>query len=679
MDNPFGWVDSPMKTAIRRHIKKAPRSTSPKRSPLAQQNVPADHAITFRHKRLLFRCMSPLNAHHPVVVAQAFAQPSSSREDRILALIERRSALVMFAVATVLLMLLWVAQSAQGVIEPHDRWAAPALAGLMALLCLALLRRPHSLVWAQRIGVICIASYLAVSAVSMLTSRNPVSPLWLSTLFQCLPLLYLLLLATWTSVWALVLATVAFCAVGSPALLLALTQPEMSWRGSAWPLFISGVIAQSVFLIALANLVRVRRSVAAAASRASEFMPTSPFELDRIVNRRTAELTQAKAAAEAASLAKGRFLAVMSHELRTPLHAVLAAAELLRDGRRECAGPRDELLIDTIRRSGTHLLTLIDQVLDLSRIEAGKLELAEQPLDLRDVAARALQAVAQQAQNKGLTLQSDLAEQMHKHRSGDALRLSQVLINLLANAVKFTQHGSVSLTIEPEPGSSNVRFVVRDTGPGLSEEQQRNVFEAFHQVERPAGEQLGGAGLGLTITKELVSLMNGRIHLHSLLGVGTQVEIVLPMPEVPEPSRHGQRCDEQSPCLRGVYVLVVEDDPVNTMLAQEMLSSAGAMVSTVETGAQALAHLREHGSDVVLMDWHMPEMDGLETTQRIRAGDAGQAAQDVPVIGLTASAFTDDRNACLAAGMNHVLTKPIEKLKLLQDVRLWADARAAMH
>ncbi len=623
--------------------------------------------------------MSPLIAHHPVVVAQAFAQPASSQEDRILLLIERRSALVMFAVAAVVMFLLWAAESAQGVIEPHDRWAAPVLAMFMGGLFVALLRRPYSLVWAQRLAVLGIACYIVFSAVSMLSSSRPLSPLWLSTLFQCLPLLYLLLLATWTSTWALMLAVGVFCAVGSPALVATLIQPDVSWRGSAWPMFVNGVIAQSVFLIGLVNLVRVRRSVAAVAGKTPSFASASPLDLDRLVDKRTAELSLAKDAAEAASQAKGRFLAVMSHELRTPLHAVLASAELLRDGRREAANARDELLIDTIRRSGTHLLTLIDQVLELSRIEAGKLELVTQPVDIRDIAAQAIQAVTQQAQCKGLTLTSSLAEDLHVFRSGDALRLSQVLINLLANAVKFTREGGVSLSISRVAGSSDVRFLVSDTGPGLSTQEQQRVFDAFHQVERPAGEQLGGAGLGLTITRELVCLMNGRLHMRSTLGVGTQVEIVLPMPELAGQPPQPRPADEPAPCLKGLHVLVVEDDPVNTMLAVEMLSAAGAVVSTVETGAEALAHLKEHGSNVVLMDWHMPVMDGLETTRRIRRGEAGCAAQDVPVIGLTASAFTDDRDACLAAGMNHVLTKPIERLKLLQDVRLWADARATMH
>lgn len=623
--------------------------------------------------------MSPLTAHHPAVVAQAFVQPAPSREDRILVLIERRSALVMFAVAAAVMLLLWAAESAQGVIEPHDRWAAPVLATFMAGLFVVLLRRPYSLIWAQRLAVLGIASYLIYSGVAMVASHRALSPLWLSTLFQCLPLLYLLLLATWTSTWALMLAVGVFCAVGSPALLATLMQPDVSWHGAAWPMFVNGVIAQSVFLIGLVNLVRVRRSVAAAAGRTGPAPVLSLFDLDRLVDKRTAELSLAKDAAEAASQAKGRFLAVMSHELRTPLHAVLASAELLRDGRRGSASARDELLIDTIRRSGTHLLTLIDQVLELSRIEAGKLELVTQPLDLREIAARAIQAVTQQAQAKGLTLSCDMPDDLHPVRSGDALRLSQVLINLLANAVKFTQRGGVSLAVSRAAGGDEVRFVISDTGPGLSAQEQRRVFDAFHQVERPAGEQLGGAGLGLTITRELVTLMNGLVQMRSTLGVGTQVEVVLPMPELAEPPARRHPADEPAPCLRGLHVLVVEDDPVNTMLAVEMLSSAGADVSTVETGAAALAHLKEHGSSVVLMDWHMPEMDGLETTRRIRRGEAGCAAQDVPVIGLTASAFTDDRDACLAAGMNHVLTKPIERLKLLQDVRLWADARATMH
>ncbi|MFZ5521429.1 MAG: response regulator [Pseudomonadota bacterium] len=648
------------------------------------------------------------------VNAMAASMPSSptppAREDRFLSLIERRSALGMFAIATLALTLVWISESLMGVIEPHDRWAMPLLAALMGVLFIVLLRRPASLIVVQRLGAVGVSVYFLISAAAVLVIGNrPVSPYWITTMFQWLPPLYLLLFATWPARWALLLALGLFCGVATPAVYASQVQVA-EWRSAMWPVLVNGVIAQAMFLLGLMSLARLRRGLSNIVFR-STVPPAATHDateaIETWVAQRTAELARAKDAAEAASQAKSRFLAVMSHELRTPLHAVLASAELLRDTHptpQDADGrAREEALIDTISASGRHLLTLIDQVLELSRIEAGKLELADGPLDLGDVARQAVRAVHPQAEAKDLLLVCQLDPQLHLQRRGDALRLTQVLINLMANAVKFTERGSVSLTVQPGPGPHDVRFIVRDTGPGLTPEQQARVFDAFHQVDAQSTRQHGGAGLGLTITRELVQLMRGEVQLSSRRGVGTEVAIRVPLPlrrdgvatpragstgPVPElalptamPGFAPGADEAPRPgpdALAGLRVLVVEDDPVNSMLAIEMLRSAGADVDTVESGPAALAWLRTQPADVVLMDWRMPGMDGLEATRRIRAGEAGPAARRVPVIGLTANAFAEDRQACLDAGMDHVLTKPIERNRMLQDVRRWADAvRAA--
>jgi signal transduction histidine kinase/ActR/RegA family two-component response regulator len=679
-----------------------------------------------------------LQATPTPVNAMAASMPSSpnppAREDRFLTLIERRSALGMFAIATLALTLVWISESMMGVIEPHDRWALPVLAALMGTLFVVLLRRPASLIVAQRLGTVGVSVYFLVSAAAvLLLGDRPVSPYWITTMFQWLPPIYLLLFATWPARWALALALGLFCGVVTPAVYASQLQATAEWRNAMWPVLVNGAIAQAMFLLGLLSLGRLRRGLTNIVFR-STVPPASTQDateaIEAWVAQRTAELARAKDAAEAASQAKSRFLAVMSHELRTPLHAVLASAELLRDTHsapQDADGrAREEALIDIISASGRHLLTLIDQVLELSRIEAGKLELADGPLDLSEVAHQAVRAVQPQAEAKHLTLGCDIDPRLHLQRRGDALRLAQVLINLMANAVKFTERGSVSLSLQGGRGVHDVRFVVRDTGPGLTPEQQARVFDAFHQVDAQSTRQHGGAGLGLTITRELVQLMRGDVQLSSRRGLGTEVTIRVPLPlrqgapvAPPQPLQPAQasmpadvtlplRAGGSAPAARvdapaavptplpartaphtapppparpappaadalaGVRVLVVEDDPVNSMLAIEMLRSAGADVETVESGPAALALLRSQPMDVVLMDWRMPGMDGLEATRRIRAGEAGPIARRVPVIGLTANAFAEDRQACLDAGMDHVLTKPIERNRMLHDIRQWA-------
>ncbi|TAL19529.1 MAG: response regulator [Aquabacterium sp.] len=629
--------------------------------------------------------MGLLAASHP----RATKIPASSIEaggERVLSLIERRTALLILGFAAVAFVAVWLVESAMGALEPHDRWAEPMLAAVMGGLFLLLWRSPARLLLAQRAAVGAVVGYFVLNAASMLLSSKPFNPFWVAGLLLWMPTLFLMLFATWSARWAVILSLGLFCVVASPVLFAGSAGIDATDRAELWALLFNGVVAQALFLFGLASLSRLHRGLneLVDAADAAESQDARQA-VETWVEQRTAELARAKDSAEAASRAKSRFLAVMSHELRTPLHAVLASAELLRD--RRLAAPvdgeaaRDQALIETIRRSGSHLLTLIDEVLELSRIEAGKLEMVTQPFELRDVAEQALQAVRQQAYDKGLKLSCQLAQPLAGTRRGDALRVTQVLINLLANAVKFTERGEVELRVEGTDDSS-VRFIVRDTGPGLSPEQQSRVFDAFHQVDSRSTRQHGGAGLGLTITRELVHLMSGQLSLKSEVGVGTEIAVTLPLAALLGVTQMPAPVARTTPLplrLEGVRVLVVEDDPVNSMLAIEMLASAGATVEAVESGPGALAWLREYSADVVLMDWRMPGMDGLEVTRRMRQGQAGTAALSVPVIGLTANAFAEDREACLAAGMNHVLTKPIDRQRLVQDVRRMATKPGHEH
>lgn len=634
--------------------------------------------------------MSPIAASHPSANDLLPAALPAGAEGAS-ALIDRRTALLTLGLSTAALLAIWTGESIFGVIADIDRWAEPALALVMALLFLVLWRFPSTQLLTQRLAVLAVAAYFVLNAITLQLRPVPVAALHEGlALMLWLPVLFLMLFASWNARWASGLALLVLACVLAPSLAIWQAPLPIADGRPASLLLLNGAVALGVLLSGLASLSRLHRGL----HRAPDVHPSAQPQdardaIEGWVELRTADLARAKEAAEAASQAKSRFLAVMSHELRTPLHAVLASAELLRDslqpgatapGDPAAAASRDAALIETIRRSGTHLLTLIDEVLELSRIEAGKLEITSQPFELGDVAEQALQAVRQQAYDKGLKLSSQFEHPLIGTRRGDALRVTQVLINLLANAVKFTERGEVELRVEAR-GQDGLRFIVRDTGPGLSPEQQVHVFDAFHQADSRSTRQHGGAGLGLTITRELVNLMNGKLELHSAPGQGTRIEVSLPLPPVnmvplaaPQPlagtaspvARDAMGSSAQ--LLQGRKVLVVEDDPVNSMLAVEMLRSAGAQAEAVDSGPAALAWLRQHNADVVLMDWRMPGMDGLEVTRRMRQGQGGPLGRTVPVIGLTANAFAEDRDACLAAGMNHVLTKPIERNRLIGDV-----------
>jgi CheY-like chemotaxis protein/anti-sigma regulatory factor (Ser/Thr protein kinase) len=283
--------------------------------------------------------------------------------------------------------------------------------------------------------------------------------------------------------------------------------------------------------------------------------------------------------------------------------------------------------------------------------------------------------VRARAELKGLKLMVGLPDDLPRLRLGDELRLSQVLINLLANAVKFTQSGHVTLTVRPLPDAPTdedwLQWSVIDTGPGMSQREQGQVFEAFYQADDGSTRDHGGVGLGLTITRELVTLMRGQLTLHSQPGLGTRIDMALPLPILQDAIDMPSRPACHLPDLRGRTALVVDDDLVNRMLAAEMLKGAGIEVIEAESGLHALQALKAHRPDIVIMDWQMPGMDGLEATRLIRHGEAGEAARDVPVLGLTANAFDQDRHTCLAAGMNNVLTKPVTRDALLTEVAFW--------
>lgn len=529
-------------------------------------------------------------------------------------------------------------------------------------------------------------------------------------------------------------------------------------------------------------------------------------DADRRVDEDTRALQAERNEAAAASQAKTRFLANMSHELRTPLNGVIGAAQLLRDGH---PNPQEQAhLIDAIRSSGANLLSLIENILDLSRIESGALELKPSDFNLVDCVESALATTSVAARAKRLDMACIVEPDVPAWRHGDAPRLRQILLNLLGNAVKFTPMGEVVLTVTRGNGPDSVRFAVRDTGIGIAAEALPLVFDPFRQADDGIHRRFGGSGLGLAISRQLVDAMDGRIRVTSALGEGTQFDVELPLPMAlqgpPDPPPLGQRVlvfepheasarallaqlarlgctgvrcrtaddvrqsvgeaprdsrpwllvatdaedtlnfvedsmawidpervigmtqvesheadaarehfqmarsvvkpvlrsslvsrlgavanEPDAPrhpdggpitafstvpaALAAKHVLVVEDDRLNQTIVCSMLHNAGYTTTAADGGLQALDLMSRQVFDLVLMDWQMPDMDGLEVTRRIRAGAAGRYGRIVPIVALTANAFAEDRAACLAAGMNDFLTKPVLASKLIETAQRWTS------
>lgn len=472
----------------------------------------------------------------------------------------------------------------------------------------------------------------------------------------------------------------AFLLIGMPA-------GAISSFGAWWPAYAAYVLASvgpfAVYFLAKGHSEFLIAGLAACVFGA--FLLREGHVISRTISRNIAQrialmamtktLGDALDRADAANRAKSAFLANMRHELRTPLNVILGMSQLLVESP---DAPEHRALPHQIRRAGQSLLALIDDVLDLSQIEAGRISLHPAPFAPRRLVEDVIEMFALEAEAKSLRVDAVYAASMPDRFIGDEARLRQVVLNLVGNAIKFTAEGSVRIEVSfdtaaaaaadeaVEDAQPMLRIEVADTGPGIAESEHARIFSAFQQGDESSTRAYPGTGLGLKISSELVAMMGGRIEVHSVPGAGSAFVVMVPESTLPAARAEDAAAESAGSTsgpvivsIAGLRVLVVEDNVVNASLVRLLLEREGCVVSDAASGVQALDMLGAHAWDVVLMDCQMPEMDGYAATRYWRRTELIEGRTRLPILALTAHAMADDRKRCLDAGMDDYLTKPV--------------------
>ncbi|MCU1326464.1 MAG: Histidine kinase, partial [Bryobacterales bacterium] len=399
------------------------------------------------------------------------------------------------------------------------------------------------------------------------------------------------------------------------------------------------------------------------------------FDLEKLkVERLSRELEIKRREAERATEAKSSFLAAMSHEIRTPLNAIIGMADVLSE---TPLNSEQQKCVDIFQRNGVALLNLINDILDLSKVEAGHMELESTEFDLRDVVTAAMEVVEVRVRAKGLLINQMIAGDAPRYLRGDPNRLRQVLINLLGNSIKFTDHGGLQIRVELDPAHASrdwLRFAISDTGIGIPKEKVGTIFESFSQADASTTRKYGGTGLGLSISRQLVELMGGRIWVESEVGQGSTFFFTAHLAvqedqteRRPMPSTQVSAATLET-SISGLNILLVDDSADNRTLILAYLKNIGSTIDIAENGLIATQMFRSSHYDVILMDVEMPVMDGYEATREMRRIESETGAIATPIFALTAHAFADMAVQGYAAGFTSLLTKPIRKSTLLEAI-----------